>query len=324
VQKVLFVVGVLIALVLAYKLASLWMLMFGAIIFAVILRVMAEPMIRFTPLGQTISVLIAFVVLVAGLSAAFYFFGRQIVEDTQTLAVKLPKAWRDLQGRLDDTAVGQNILSQFNATISQASSVLSQLPRWAGSILSSVANLIIVVVAGIFMAFDPAKYRNGLVILFPKDRQGLAHDMLNMSGRALKLWFLGQFISMILVGTLVAAGLFFIGVPSALALGLIAGLAQFVPLVGPIIAAVPGLILAAPYGLEPLLWTLVLYVAVSQVESNLITPMVQNHIASIPSILILFSVVGFASLLGPVGVVFATPLAVVLFTLIKTFYLKGQ
>jgi predicted PurR-regulated permease PerM len=139
-------------------------------------------------------------------------------------------------------------------------------------------------------------------------------------GRALNGWLKAQLVSMILVGSLVGLGLWVIGVPAPLALGLFAGLAQFVPIVGPIASAVPALIIAATGGSQAFLLTLALFVAVSQLEANLITPLVQRNVASLPVVLGIFAVVGLGTLFGPLGVVFATPLSLVLYTIVTMLY----
>ncbi len=249
----------------------------------------------------------------------FYLFGRELAVQIQTLTAQLPVAWQALQNRLQGNPLTQDIQTQLHALGQQAGGVVSQLPAIAGNILSSVANLLVAVIAGVILAMHPAKYRDGLVKIFPASQRPLLLDSLNTSGEALRKWFIGQFISMVLVGSLTGIGLWILGVPSALALGLISGLAQFVPIVGPVISAGPGLLLAGALGWQSFVWALVIYVSVSQLEANFITPMVQRQIASVPMVLTLFAVVGFAGLLGPMGVLFAMPLTVILYTLVQRY-----
>lgn len=122
----------------------------------------------------------------------------------------------------------------------------------------------------------------------PRQRVAGAVDA---SGRALRLWLLGQLAAMVSVGILTGLGLWIIGVPSAFALALLAGLADFVPLVGPIVAAVPALLIALSEGWETMLWTLLLYVLVQQIESNLIVPIAQRRTVSLPPAITLFPAV---------------------------------
>jgi len=154
----------------------------------------------------------------------------------------------------------------------------------------------------------------------PKPSRERLRQVMNASGRALKGWLKAQLFSMVLVGGLVTVGLSVIGVPAPLALGLFTGLAQFVPIIGPIVSAVPALLVAATGGSQMLLLTLALYVGVSQLEANLITPLVQKNVASLPVVLGIFAVVGLGTLFGPLGVLFATPLTLVIYTAVTMLY----
>jgi predicted PurR-regulated permease PerM len=185
---------------------------------------------------------------------------------------------------------------------------------------SGIATLFLVLVAGVFLALDPVEAREGVLSMAPKPARPRLREVMNACGAALRGWLRAQLVSMVLVGTLVGVGMAVIGAPAPLALGLISGLAQFVPIVGPIASAAPGLVLAATGGTEMVLLTLGLYLGVSQLEANLITPLVQRNVASLPVVLGIFAVVGLGSLFGPLGVLFATPLTLVLNTTVTMLY----
>ncbi|MDC7682449.1 AI-2E family transporter [Asticcacaulis sp. BYS171W] len=320
-QKTLFLLMVIALSLLAVKLISLWLLVFGAIVVATVLRATAEPFIKYLKFKESWAVLLGLVILILLIVAAGFFFGREIVLQTNTLSEQLPVAWERIQTQLRASDIGAMILDQVNQLGQKASGVLSLVPKIAGEIASSIANLVVVIVAGIFIAMQPLSYRDGIVRLFPKSQKERVREGLNLSGKALRLWLLGQLFSMVLVGSLTALGLTLAGVPSAGALGLMSGLAQFVPIVGPVVSAGPGLLLAASESSTTFIAALVIYIGVSQLESNVITPMVQKHVASIPTVITLFAVLGFGALLGPLGVLFATPLTVVLHTLVMKFYI---
>lgn len=184
------------------------------------------------------------------------------------------------------------------------------------------ADLLVVFVGGIYLASQPGLYRGGLLKLMPRKSRKLSSIALDDSGRALRLWLLGQLVSMALVGTLTGAGLWLLGVPAALALGLFAGLLEFIPLVGPIIAAIPGVLLAFAQGPEVALWVLGLYLIIQQVEGNVIQPLVQQHAVDLPPALLLFSLLATGLLFGATGVILATPLTVVIFVLTKRLYVR--
>ena len=323
IQRVLAIVLIVALAFLVLKLFNLWLVVFGAVLIATVLRGLAEPLIRYTPIKPQFAVAIVLVVLLAVIATTFYLFGRELTEQTQILISELPAAWANLQLRLQSSEVGRVIQAQVAALGQQASGAVSSLPAIAGNILSSAADAFIAMIAGIILAMNPGRYRDGVVVLFPTRHHEQLRDAMNAAGQALRLWFIAQFISMIVVGILVGIGLSIVGLRSALALGLLAGLTQFVPFVGPTVSACTGLLLAGVGGVEPMIWTFVVYFSVSQTEANFLTPFVQRRIASVPVVLTLFAVIGFASLLGPVGVLFALPMTVVAHTLV-TRYLKDR
>lgn len=142
------------------------------------------------------------------------------------------------------------------------------------------------------------------------------------SENAICLWLKAQLISMTVVGLLVGLGLWLIGVPSALTLGLIAGSVEFVPLVGPIIAALPAVLLALAVGPETVLWIVGLYLLVQRVEGILLQPLLKQYTVDLPAVILLFALLDFGALFGALGIILAAPLAVVVYVLVKRLYVK--
>lgn len=187
---------------------------------------------------------------------------------------------------------------------------------------SALTDVILILFGSIFIAINPGLYRRGLVALVPKRRREVADEALGDSGRALKNWMLGQLVSMAAIGILTAAGLMLIGLPSALALGLLAGLLEIIPYAGPIIAAIPALLVALTQGPETALLTLAVFLIVQQIEGSLIMPLVQKKAVLLPPALTVFGVVAFGLLFGVVGLIFAAPLLVVAYVLVKRLYIE--
>jgi predicted PurR-regulated permease PerM len=304
----------------AVHLASLWMLIFGSVVVAVVIRAVADPLVRWARLKDGLAVLVAALVILAVLGTIGFLFGRQINSQLQQLLERLPAAWALFQARLAASPALGQVVNELHSATSEAGRALALAPKIALATLSGVATLFLVIVAGVFLALQPAQAREGVLSMAPKPSRARLREVMNACGRALQGWLKAQLVSMVLVGSLVGAGLALIGVPAPLALGLVSGLAQFVPIVGPIASAVPGLLVAATGGTQTLLLALALYVGVSQLEANLITPLVQKNVAALPVVLGIFAVVGLGTLFGPLGVLFATPLTLVLYTIVTMLY----
>ena len=198
----------------------------------------------------------------------------------------------------------------------------SRAGRILGSLGSAIAGLLVVIVGGIYLAWQPNLYRKGVIKLFTKRARPAAEATLDSSGRALKLWLLGQLVAMLIVGVLTGLGAWLIGLPSATALGLIAALLEFIPFVGPILMAIPALLIALTMDTHTVLMTLVLYTAIQQVEGNLITPLVQGRAVSLPPALTLFALIAMGFVFGPLGILFAAPLTVVAYVAVKQLYIR--
>jgi predicted PurR-regulated permease PerM len=303
----------------AWQVRYVLLLLFGAVIVAVVLKTAATPFRRIgLPHGPALT---AAVFSVAGLLVlAGWLVGSEVADQASELADMLPDAWEQVETQLADTPFG-GLMEGVRAQIMDGG-IASSLGQIGLSVGRAVIDLVIVVVAGIYIASTPESYRTGLLKMVPKRRRALASDTVEHAGRGLSLWLRGQLIQMVLIGTITAIGLTVIGVPSALTLGILAGLLEFVPFLGPIAAAIPALLLAATLGVETLLWTLGFYLFLQQLEGNLIQPMVQKRAVSIPPVVLLFAILLAAPLFGIPGILLAAPLAVFTFVLVKRLYVQ--
>ena len=143
-----------------------------------------------------------------------------------------------------------------------------------------------------------------------------------ISAQALKKWLLGIMIDMTIIALLLGVALWALGVPAFVGLALIAGFAQFVPTVGPLLASVPAILLAFTVSPMTALWTGIAYLVISQLEANVIYPLIQKKTTSIPPALNLVAVLAFGTLLGPLGVLLATPMLVVLTVFVVRLYVQ--
>lgn len=139
---------------------------------------------------------------------------------------------------------------------------------------------------------------------------------------ALRLWFGGQILSMSLVGILSGLAFWWIGLPSPLALGIISGVMDFIPFIGPIFGAIPALILASTVDTTAVLWTLGAVIVIQQLEGNVLMPVIQRHAVELPPALGLFAIVIFGLLFGFIGVFLAVPLTVAIMVLVKKLWIR--
>jgi predicted PurR-regulated permease PerM len=320
VRRVLIVLGLAALFYLAWELRSLLLMFFGAVVIATIFRAIADGIARATGWRSSIGTALSIILVLGALAALIAVFGAHVRAQVDTLGEQLPAAWRTLETRIGNYGFG-NQLERFMASITTPGGAsLSGFGRTLMSVGSGVADLIVVIFAGIYLATQPNFYRAGVIKLVPPRRRAVVDEAMVESERALRLWLKGQAIAMVVVGVLTGAGLWLLGMPSALALGLLAGVLEFVPFAGPLIAAVPAILLSLVAGPEMTIWVCLLYLGVQQFEGTLLTPMIQQYVVELPGVVLLFSLIGFGTLFGPLGIVLAAPLAVVTMVLVKRLY----
>jgi predicted PurR-regulated permease PerM len=328
-EKLLVTVAVVALAFLALKWLQVFLLGFGAVLVAVLLRALADPIRRRTPLNAPLSLGAAVILMLALIGLAIWFVGAQVAAQVDQLTVVLPKAWIATQAQLSTFPAGQWVLGKLQEA--QSDSVASSLSVVAGRLgrltrvgVGAIGDLVLVIVAGVYFAAQPRLYRDGFLRLVPTGARERVAQAVEDAAQSLRKWLVGTGLAMIAMGVLIAAGAAMLGLPTPLALGLLAGLAEFVPIVGAIVSAIPGLLLAAPLGSQALIYTLIFYVAAHQFEGHVLIPLIQRRVVKVPPALTLFSVLAFGLLFGPLGVILATPLAVVVLVLVKRLLLREE
>ncbi|OYW32318.1 MAG: hypothetical protein B7Z41_08720 [Rhizobiales bacterium 12-66-7] len=314
---------VAIGFLVAWLLSDLILLIFAAVLIAVALHALAEPIARTTALPPRGALLIAALLVAVALGLTLYLFGSLIRAQVVELVQRLPEAWAEFRDRFGLQGLTEDLIRHAENAVPSGTTVLTALRGFTSNVANVFLGLFLVVVGGIYLAIQPHLYRRGILLVFPEDWRLQVDTALDRANLGLRNFLKAQLLAMILVGVLSGVGLSIIGIPSAFALGLFTGLAEFVPMIGPVVSAVPALLLAFTVGYEEAAWTLALFVVVQQLEGNVISPLLQQEMVSIPPAVSLFAVVAFGTLLGPLGVLLATPLTVVVFAVWRCEALAG-
>ena len=156
----------------------------------------------------------------------------------------------------------------------------------------------------------------------PPAHRPTAEHLLGVVGQVLQRWLVGQLVVMVTIGVLTGIGLWLMGIEAAFALGLMGGLLCFIPFVGAILAAVPATLVALTQGPIYAASVICMYVGVHFIEGNFITPMVQAEATSFPPVLAILSTVAFSVLFGPLGVLLAAPLTLLLMAAVEVLYVQ--
>lgn len=319
---VLMCVGVVILALLLYYLVDVLLLAFAGALLAIVVRAPADWLAERTGISASWALGAVVVALVLLLGAAVWLFGAAIAAQIGTLWRRLPELIDQVRSWLADF---EWLLGSFDprAWLAEAGSTVG---RGLGAIVATfgvVANLVIVLVIAVFFAAQPKLYVDGFLRLVPQARRARAHAVLQATGGVLRSWMLGQLFLMSVIAVITGIGLWALDMPLALALALLAGLLEFVPYVGPILSAIPAVLVALGESPQLAGYVIVLYIAIQAIEGNFLQPIVQQRAAHLAPAVILLAQLVLGVLIGTLGIVLATPLAASAQVMIRMLYIEG-
>lgn len=314
----------LVALVVIFAF-DLALLLFAAVLVAVVLDGAATRIARRTgwPRGVGIAlVLLAIIAVIAGILA---FALPALLAEVAQLRTRLPEAVDKLQeviNRFQWLETALDALPKGEVALDRPG-IAGRVSTALTSTVGAVINIVIVLLVGLYLAADPCPYVNGAVRLFPLKHRERAREVFDAVRDVLFHWMQGQAIAMTVVGLTVAGGLWLLGIPLAGTLGLIAGLFEFVPNIGPILSGVPAALLAITVSPSHVVYVIALYIAVQTLESYLLTPMVMRRAVALPPALTIIAQLVGTLTAGWLGLLLATPLVAALMVTVQKLYLES-
>jgi predicted PurR-regulated permease PerM len=290
----------------------------GAVLVAVLLHIVARPF-RKIRLPRALALAVAGLLILLVISGVFYLFGSGMGNELQEIVHRANEGQKQITALLQGSNFGKTVLSHVQAGTFSLPDLLARVFRISASFLAGAA---IAIVAGAFVAAEPELYRQGLSLLFPQRYRANANETIDYLAGALRLWTLGQLVDMAFVGVSVGVASWLVGLPSPYALGAIAGVAQFVPYIGSVLAFIPAALVATTVGWSTLMWTAIAYFLIHQFDGYVFMPMVQRRMVSVPPALMLVSIVALGELFGVTATVFAAPITVLLYVLVTKLYVR--
>ena len=212
-------------------------------------------------------------------------------------------------------SLGQSVAQQFGG-------VARHVFGFFSSTLAVLGGMVLILFVAVFVAVDARTYQDGLMHLFPHEARPRAREVLSETAVMLRRWLLTQFIGMLLVGVLTTVVLLLLGIESALALGIIAGILEFIPIAGPVIASVPAIAMGFLDGPEKAIYVALAYVVIQQFEANLLYPLLMKKGLELPPVLTIFTQGVMAIVFGFLGLLVAVPMLAAVIVPIKLLYVR--
>jgi predicted PurR-regulated permease PerM len=308
----------------ATMLRDVLLLVFAAVLAACVLRGAATWLHGHIGLGTGWCLAVVIVLLVLLIGIGLWLQGPRVTSQaamvTDTVSQQVQHLWATWQ----DNPLVQRLMPRLKDQAgSMLGSITARMPGVASSVLGIGGDLVVMLATAIFLAASPATYVGGFLRLLPPGWRPRGSEVMDHLGNALKLWFLGQFADMIVVAVLTGAGLFFLGVPLAFTLALIAGLFNFVPYIGAIAGAVPALAVAVAQSPQTAVYVAILFAVVQTLEGNVIGPLIQRRTVDLPPALTILSQTVLGTLFGVMGLILATPLTAATMVAIRMVYIES-
>ncbi len=317
------------ALLVAYRflaaVAAMVLLLAVGLLLAVALSAPVEVLHRRrVPRPVSVALIVALVLILLALGG--YLLLPTLASEISLLVSSLPDAISQLVERARELARnlgiriggGGGISAQTLASVGRK--VLGGALGLFGNLASFLTGLIVVLFIPLYLAAMPAPVVGWVVRLFPPEKRAETRRLLSEARDSLLSWLQGRLFSMVVVGALSTVALYLIGIPGAIFLGIFSGLVSFVPLIGSIAGAIPPLLLAFAGDPLDVLWVLLAYVVIQQIESNLLTPLVMQRAASVHPVVVIASVTMLGAAFGVLGALLAVPAAVVCGVLVENLW----
>jgi predicted PurR-regulated permease PerM len=302
-----------------------FLMVFAGLLLAVLLDGVASFVSERTPfprslvLGATVAGLLFFGV------ALLWGLGPRVGAQLSEFVDLIPSAVSKAGAALREYEWSRKLLSltiEPKELLALGGGVLRPMRGLLSGAFTGIIDLVIILVVGIYVAASPKTYVKGALRLLPVSRRARAGEVVVALTHVIRRWIAGRLASMLVVGVLTIVGLLIAGIPLALTLGLFAALATFVPYVGPAVGAIPAILVALTDEPVKALYVVLVFTIVQVLENYIITPLIDQKAVSLPPALLISAQILMGVLLGAAGVLFATPLVVVIVVLVQMLYVQ--
>jgi predicted PurR-regulated permease PerM len=316
------------ALVIGLSLATWYgsqiiLLAFAGTLLAVLLRTPADWLHGLIRIPPKLALFLEIVFVVGLLVLGGWLSAPSISDQFLQLREELPRSFAEAREQMRKTPAGRALEGLLPRGFDVP---WAQLAGRAAGILSTVAGTlfasVVFLVVGLFLAINPAVYRENALLLVAPSRREWSRRTLREMGDTLRAWLLGRLVGMAFIGVTTGLGLWALGVPLALSLGVLAALLAFIPNFGPVLSAVPAVLLALTQGWSQVALVIGLYVILQAIDNNVVTPLIEQKAVNLPPAFTGLMQILMGLLFGVLGLFLATPITSCLVILVRRIYVE--
>jgi predicted PurR-regulated permease PerM len=316
------IVLVLVGFYVLYLLSNLVLVLLTAVVVASAV----EPATKWfmaRKLPRTLAVLAVYAVFLLLFGMLFYFFLPPFLKEFSQFFSSFPRyfdfldKWNPWSDVMDYQQILSNLVSNFTGGSGVATDAAGGIVRTVGGVFQGLANFVLVLVISFYFAVQEKGIENFLKIIVPAKNEKYIIDLWYRSQHKIGRWMQGQVILGVLVGVLVYLGLIIMGVQHAFLLAITAAMFELIPVFGPILAAVPAVLVGFTSSVTLGLMVIAFYVIIQQFENHLIYPIVVRKVVGVPPLLVIIALLIGINLAGFMGVILSVPLAAALMEFIS-------
>lgn len=290
------------------------------LLFAVVLAFVLAPLvsrIERTVRVRAVAVAVTFVLALAVLFATLALLAAPLVQESARLSQALPGYVTQLQSGAPVTVLGYQLPDEVRqragaALASIGGGFAEQAVTIVVRLLSAIVDVFLVLVIALYLLLDTRRMRAFFLRLLPLRQRAHAERVEAEVVRVFGAYVRGQLVLALLVGVASTLALLLLGVPYAIVLGVLAGILELVPMLGPILGAIPAVLVALFQPFPLVLWVIVAFIVIQQLEANLLVPRISGHAVGLHPLAAMLALIAGLEIGGIVGALFAVPLAGIL------------
>lgn len=291
-----------------------------------IIAVAIDKVVKRIPLKRSIAAPIVALLFLVGFGTVIYFLGSEVARQLSLLIQQLPELWENVnrwEATLrDETGFEMTVISE------RAMELVRDLPnvlRQALGLLEIVALVLLVMIGAFFAAAEPnQRLLSPAMRAIPREQRRAWYHFLHLLGERLGGWIWGSLISMVIIGTITTAALYFMRAPYSLLLGVTVGVLEIVPMVGPWIGGIIAVVVTLLHDPGLALWVALVLLAIQQIEGNVVYPMIMRGAVAVHPFVSLLALILFSAMFGLLGAILALPLVLALQTATHVFWIEAQ
>lgn len=319
------VAALLVGLLVLWFARDVLLLGFAGVLLAVFLRTVACWIHDRTRLPTGVALAAIVVLIVGGIAVMFWARGPAIVAELDALRADTPQAVASAKARLQQSDWGRRLVAEMPAAkdvLPSPRSAMSSATGVVSQTFGALTNVVVILFLAIAFAATPRSYVSGLLALVPPRHEARVHEVLRRVTETLWWWMLGRLLSMAVIGVTTGIGLWLLGIPLAVTLAVIAALLTFIPNIGPILAALPAVLLGLSQSPRTALYVVFLYLGVQAVETYVLGPVVDRRTVALPAALTVLAQLLLVMAGGILGAALAVPLAAVALVVVTMLYVE--